>query len=80
MKIIENLINNFHDSHNRLYSYTLPESGVEIGNIKIQALGKLGKNGETTVEEGDSLIEREVFYEETGWEVVKVFPKEIRNR
>lgn len=76
---IENLINNFHDSHNRLYSYTLPESGVEIVNIKIQALGKLEKPKmvETTVEEGDSLIEeREVFYEETGWEVVKVFSKE----
>lgn len=76
---IKSLIDNFHDHHNRLYSYTLPESGVEIVNIKIQALGRLEKPEmvEINVEDGDSLIEeRKVFYEETGWETVKVYSRD----
>ncbi len=76
---IKSLIDNFHDHHNRLYSYTLPESGVEIVNIKIQALGRLEKPAmvEINVEDGDSLIEeRKVFYEETGWETVKVYSRD----
>lgn len=61
---IEEIIKNFHENHDRMYSYTLPENELEIVNIKIQALGKLEKPKmiETDTEEGTALKgEREVF-------------------
>lgn len=79
---IKEIIENFHENHNRLYSYTLPENRVEIVNIKIQVLGKLDKPTlvEAEVEEGDPLKEkREVFFEESGWTNLCVFDKEKLN-
>ncbi|MEK4556194.1 hydantoinase/oxoprolinase family protein [Jeotgalicoccus sp. FSL K6-3177] len=75
---IEEIIKNFHENHDRMYSYTLPENELEIVNIKIQALGKLEKPKmiETDTEEGTALKgEREVFYEESGWIHVSVYDK-----
>lgn len=76
---IEEIIKNFHENHERMYSYTLPENELEIVNIKIQALGKLEKPKmiETDTEEGTALKEeREVFYEESGWIHVSVYDKD----
>lgn len=76
---IEEIIKNFHENHERMYSYTLPENKLEIVNIKIQALGKLEKPKmiEIDTEKGTALKEeREVFYEERGWIHVSVYDKD----
>ena len=44
---LDSVIQDFHNSHERLYSYTLPENGTEIVNIKAKVLGKLEKPLET---------------------------------
>lgn len=78
-KNIEEIIRNFHENHERLYSYTLPENGVEIVNIKVKALGKLEKPKmiEKDSVEGNALKEeREVFYEESGWINTPVYDKD----
>ena len=76
---IEEIVDNFHENHHRLYSYTLPENNVEIVNIKIQVLGKLDKPKlvEDEVKEGDPLKEkRDVFFEESGWVNIPILDKE----
>src|SRR5699024_5396521 len=38
---IQEVIQSFHDHHERLYTYTLPDNGTEIVNIKVKVLGKI---------------------------------------
>ena len=76
--IIE-IIKSFHENHERLYTYTLPENGTEIVNIKVKVLGKIEKPkmSEEKVEVGEkNLGKRSVFFEESGWQEVDVYAKD----
>lgn len=76
---IKEIVQSFHDSHERLYTYTLPENGTEIVNIKVKVLGKIDKPkiSEEKVGEGDKhLGRRSVFFEEEGWIEVDVYAKD----
>src|SRR5699024_5405947 len=76
---IKEVVQSFHDSHERLYTYTLPETGTEIVNVKVKVLGKIDKPkiSEENVGAGDKhLGRRSVFFEEEGWIEVEVFAKD----
>ncbi|WP_414044441.1 hydantoinase/oxoprolinase family protein [Macrococcus sp. EM39E] len=77
-KNIQEVINAFHESHERLYSYKLLENGTEIVNIKVQVLGKLDKPHISKVEhqDGERVKEkRKVFFENDGWIEINVYDK-----
>lgn len=77
---LDSVIQDFHNSHERLYSYTLPENGTEIVNIKAKVLGKLEKPklSKETPDKGEKLKEeRQVYFEDSGWTNVKVYAKEF---
>lgn len=79
---INEIIQNFHDSHERLYTYTLPENGTEIVNIKTKVLGKLEKPkiAEEEISNGEKKIgKRSVYFENKGWLEVDVYAKEYLN-
>lgn len=76
---INEIIQHFHDSHERLYTYTLPENGTEIVNIKAKVLGKLEKPNiaEEEIGHGEkNLGTRSVYFENKGWLDVNVYAKE----
>lgn len=76
---VKDIVQNFHDSHERLYTYTLPDNGTEIVNIKVKVLGKIDKPNisEEKIEKGEKhLGRRSVFFEKEGWIEVNVFAKE----
>lgn len=75
---IEEVIQNFHDSHHRLYTYTLPENGTEIVNVKVKVLGKIEKPkiSEEKIGQGEKYLgKRSVYYEDRGWQEVNVYAK-----
>ncbi|WP_017549822.1 hydantoinase/oxoprolinase family protein [Salinicoccus carnicancri] len=77
---INEVIQNFHENHERLYTYTLPENGTEIVNIKVKVLGKIEKP-KMSKEKRDvgekHLGRRSVFFEESGWIEVDVYAKDF---
>lgn len=81
-KNLTEVINKFHENHERLYSYKLLENGTEIVNIKVQVLGKIEKTKISEVmSSGQEKIkeERNVFFEGKGWETIKVYNKDALN-
>ena len=41
---VDHLIANFHDLHNRLYTYNLPQAKVELVNLRVSASGALPRH------------------------------------
>src|SRR5699024_8417746 len=77
---INEVIQNFHENHERLYTYTLPENGTEIVNIKVKVLGKIEKPkmSKEKINVGEKhLGKRSVFFEESGWIEVDVYAKDF---
>lgn len=75
---LKDIINKFHESHERMYSYKLIENSTEIVNIKVQILGKLDKPIISEVENksGNKVKEeRNVFFEEDGWCKINIYDK-----
>lgn len=75
---LKDIINKFHESHERMYSYKLIENSTEIVNIKVQILGKLDKPIISEVENktGNKVKEeRNVFFEEDGWSKINIYDK-----
>lgn len=80
---ITEVIKSFHESHERLYTYTLPENGTEIVNIKVKVLGKIDKPkiSEEIIGEGEKYLgKRSVYYEDKGWMDVDVYAKDYLTR
>lgn len=80
---IAEVIKSFHESHERLYTYTLPENGTEIVNIKVKVLGKIDKPkiSEEIIGEGEKYLgKRSVYYEDKGWIDVDVYAKDYLTR
>lgn len=75
---LKDIINKFHESHERMYSYKLIENSTEIVNIKVQILGKLDKPIISEVENKSGTKvkeERNVFFEEDGWCKINIYDK-----
>lgn len=70
---IENISIKFHEMHEQVYSFNLPDSEIEIVNLHLTSLGKVDKprisemnNSESNVEDAQ-IEDREVFFHEIGW-------------
>ncbi|GEP85538.1 Acetone carboxylase beta subunit [Staphylococcus piscifermentans] len=77
---LNEIIKSFHKKHEQLYTYTLPENGIEIVNIKISVLGKIDKPiiKKITPQKGDPVKEeRNVYFENHGWEKVKIYNRDF---
>ena len=46
---VDHLIANFHDLHNRLYTYNLPQAKVELVNLRVSASGALPRHEMSTL-------------------------------
>ena len=46
---VDHLIANFHDLHNRLYTYNLPQAKVELVNVRVSASGALPRHEMSTL-------------------------------
>jgi N-methylhydantoinase A len=76
---IQEVIQSFHDNHERLYTYTLPDNGTEIVNIKVKVLGKIEKPkiSEEKIGDGEKhLGTRSVYFEDGGWQEVDIYAKD----
>lgn len=76
---LNKVIEAFHQKHEQLYTYTLLGNGIEIVNVKISVLGKIEKPVIKKAEaaHGDPVKEeRDVYFEATGWEHVKVYDRD----
>lgn len=76
---IKEVIETFHQKHEQLYTYTLPENGIEIVNVKISVLGKIDKPviKKTTPVKGNPIKEqRDVYFEGIGWEKVNIYDRD----
>lgn len=76
---IQDIIDTFHKKHEQLYTYTLPQNGIEIVNVKINVLGKIDKPviKKVKVEKRNPIKEeRDVFFENYGWKRVKIYDRD----
>lgn len=79
---LEEIANSFHEAHERLYSYSTPETPIEIINLRVTAVGHVEKNGLEKAEGSDASVEAAVkntrklyFQEYNGWKDVPVYDR-----
>ncbi len=81
-KAIDEIIQRFHNLHEKNYTFKLDDSPTEIVNLHLTAFGTVQKPElqklESSTESLDSALKevRNVFYEEDGWLETKVFHRE----
>ncbi|MFT5394674.1 MAG: N-methylhydantoinase A [Gammaproteobacteria bacterium] len=74
---VAEIIAHFHIAHERQYGYALVERRVELVNVRLQALGRLGapvQTGAATISPADP-VARDVYFAD-GWQRVPVFMRE----
>ncbi|WP_412518722.1 hydantoinase/oxoprolinase family protein [Staphylococcus simulans] len=75
----DEVIKAFHRKHEQLYTYTLEDNGIEVVNVKVSVLGKINKPVIKKAEpkSGNPIkAQREVYFEESGWEKVNVYDRD----
>lgn len=79
---VEEIANAFHAAHERLYSYSTPETPIEIINLRITAVGRVEKTGLETISGSGEPVEsaikntRKLYFQEyKGWKDVPVYDR-----
>ncbi len=79
---IEAVARDFHSLHYQVYSYSEPGENVEFVNLRVRVKGRSPRLRFPSVERGPFLLEsgwkekRDVYFAETGWEIVPVYERE----
>ncbi len=83
-KQVEEIANTFHEAHERLYSYSTPETPIEIVNLRITAVGHVEKTGmekkEAVKQSVNDAIKnrRAIYFEEyEDWKEVPVYDRNM---
>ena len=82
---IKRIINDFHDLHQQVYSYSEPKEVVEFVNLRVRVKGKnpdlsLPTEKKTVLLiEGDWKDMRDVYFENLGWQKIPVYEREHLN-
>ncbi len=80
---VEEIARTFHTAHERLYSYSTPETPIEIINLRVTAVGYVEKTGLEKLAGSDEPVEaavkntRPLYFEEyKGWKDVPVYDRD----
>ena len=79
---IDGIAKAFHAAHERLYSYSTPDTPLEIINLRITAVGRVEKSGldpmPLSPADPSHAVKgsRKVFFEESGWTDTTVYDRE----
>lgn len=82
-KLIEEMKENFNHLHEFTYSFKLEDTGIEIVNLHLTAVGNIEKP--TIMEKVDSNMKientiketRQVYFQEIGWTDTKIYNREL---
>ena len=80
---LEEISQSFHTAHERLYSYSTPDTPLEIINLRITAVGRVDKSGLDPMplasEDSAHTIKgtRKVYFEESGWTDTPVYNRDL---
>ncbi|MDO7485153.1 hypothetical protein Q5O89_02830 [Peribacillus frigoritolerans] len=72
-QVIADIISQFHQMHEQVYSFNLPESAIEIVNLHLTSFGIVDKPVISEMKESESAVEdakieeRNVFFNQIGW-------------
>ncbi|MFS0602274.1 hydantoinase/oxoprolinase family protein [Peribacillus frigoritolerans] len=75
------IISRFHQMHEQVYSFNLPESAIEIVNLHLTSFGIVDKPVISEMKESESAVEdakieeRNVFFNQTGWCLTPVYER-----
>jgi len=78
---IKKIAQDFHQLHQKVYSYSEPMETVEFVNLRVRAKGKnrpiTFSSGETEIKTEKSYLKgkRNVYFEHKGWEMIPVFDR-----
>jgi N-methylhydantoinase A len=79
---VEEIANTFHAAHERLYSYSTPETPIEIINLRVTAVGHVEKTGLEKMASSGVSVEaavknsRKLYFQEYGeWKEVPVYDR-----
>lgn len=77
---LENILDRFHELHKQAYSFSLPESSVEIVNLHLTSYGAVEKPKIAKLDKAADEIkiveEREVYFHELGWINTPIYKRE----
>ncbi len=79
---LEEIAKSFHAAHERLYSYSTPDTPLEIINLRVTAVGRVEKSGldpmPLEAEDSSHTIKgsRQVYFEESGWTDTPVYNRD----
>ena len=80
-KTISDILTQFHDMHEQIYSFNLPKSAVEIVNVHLISFGKVEKPIISKLEASDASVsdakieERNVFFHNIGWHQTPIYDR-----
>lgn len=76
--------NNFHNLHEKTYTFKLTETPTEIVNFHLTGIGQVQKHKQPEIKKlnhDDALLEeRSVYFEEDGWLITSIYEREKMGR
>src|SRR5699024_3002776 len=84
-EFIKELVQKFHEMHEFTYSFKLEDTGVEIVNLNLSAIGEIEKPEIETLKQTEATLDdavkekRNIYFKDLGWVETDVYDRELLN-